>query len=138
MNHNTLFYTDLGSINVSDSFIDHKEQMFDESPVLLEHNISFTFISTYRIQFYNSYHCNTDIHIEQSLYQSPKRTIEETIFSSQEKTIDHSMRLTFMEKHPRTYDEIVCSVQLANRREIFVVFSFCASFFCQMIVLLTS
>ena len=85
MNHNTLFYTDLGSINVSDSFIDHKEQIFDESPVLLEHIISNTFISTYRIQLHNFHNCNTDIQIDRSLYQSLKRTIEETIFPSLEK-----------------------------------------------------
>jgi len=60
-NQNYLFCVVQGSLEVSHSFIDHSSFSFSKSTSVSTTNNSFTNMMTYRLQFFNSLHCNTDI-----------------------------------------------------------------------------
>jgi len=133
-NQNYLFCIEKGSLEVSHSFIDHSLSSFSNSfQVSTETNNSFSNRMTYHIQFFNSHHCNTDIPppsrtIDQSpmssLEETISRTNEETLTMTNERTIDQTIRETPKNTIPRSYAEIVCTNQIANNREINMIFSF--------------
>jgi len=61
-NQNTLFCVWGGSLEVSNSFIDHSSSSFSRSSsVSTSNNNSFTNSITYQLRFFNSLHCNADI-----------------------------------------------------------------------------
>jgi len=93
------------TLEVFHSFIDHSALSFSISTEVSTSNNTFTCLLTYQIQFFNSLHCNADIPL-------PQRTIDQTIRDTPQETI------------PRSYDEIICSNQIVDKREINVVFSF--------------
>jgi len=60
-NHNYLFYVNVGSLEVSHSFIDHAKSFSTLSAVSTSINNSFTNRITHPLQFFNSLHCHADI-----------------------------------------------------------------------------
>jgi len=83
-NQNYLFCEKSGSLEVSHSFIDHSSSSFSRSTAVSNTtNNSMTNRNTYQIQFFNSLHCLTDIHLMdrtliQTVEQSPMKTTEGT------------------------------------------------------------
>ena len=59
-----------------------------------------------------------------SLEETIRRTNEETLRMTYERTIDQTNRETQKETIPRTYVELLCTNQMAKKREINMVFSF--------------
>jgi len=55
MNHNTLFYVDYPSLEVSHSFISHTDLIHIGHPISTTNNNSFTMKQTYKLQFFNSH-----------------------------------------------------------------------------------
>ena len=108
-NQNSLFCVWEGSLEVSHSFIDHSGSFSTSTAVLTSNNNSFTNRITYQLQFFNSLHCYADIPL-----------------------IDTTPLITI----PRTYAECIFTLQLANWREIGVIFSF--AFLYQLIILMIS
>jgi len=128
-NQNYLFCIASGSLEVSHSFIDHSGSLSTSIAVSTSNNNSFTNRITYQLQFFNSHHCNADIPLidiapEITLEKSPIRSLEETIRITNERTIDQTMRETLDDTPYRTYAEFICTNQMANWREISVLFSF--------------
>jgi len=119
-NQNHLFFLESGSIEVSHSFIDHSESSFSSNIAVSTTNNSFTNLMTYQMHFFNSHYCNTDIPLIDT--NPMMRTINQTI------------RDTIMETIPRTYVECIFTNQMANWREISMIFSF--SFLCPMIIII--
>ena len=146
-----------GSLEVSHSFMNHSSSSFSRSTaVSMENNNSFTNIMTYQIQFFNSLYCNTDIPPPlKTIDQSAERTLEETLRMTMYKTmdqtlcvtpnitpndtqmntllespintLDQTMRETQTVTPYRSYENLICTNQLAKAREISVTFTF--SFF---------
>jgi len=83
-NQNTLFYVFGGSLEVSNSFIDHSGSFSQATSVSTSNNNSFINTITYRLQFFNSHHCSTD-YPDRTPDQSPtpKNTPEETPLNTQ-------------------------------------------------------
>jgi len=141
-NIKTLFYVSSGSLEVSHSFIDHSPTLSFSSrtSVSTAINNTLTKIETYQIEFFSSFHCNTDVHPPQRTNnQSPMRSFEETI----KITIQETMKMTMGNTHcstndvqkdtpHRSYDELLCSGQMNNGREINMIFAF--SFIYHVIV----
>ena len=158
-NQNYLFCVRGGSLGVSHSFIDHSTSFSTSTAVSISNNNSFTNTITYQLQFFNSLHCNADIPLlQRSVEETIRRTNEETIRMTYEKTIDQTIRETIIntqnespmntiEQSPintidqtiretihRSYAECMCTNQIANKKEISVIFSF--SFLNAVIILL--
>jgi len=111
-NQNYLFYVIQGSLEVSHSFIDHSTSFSTLTAVSTTNN-SFAYIMTFQMQFFNSHHCNADIPLPQrTLENSPIKSLEETIRDTPKETIH------------RSYAELVCTNQMANKREINVIYAF--------------
>ena len=114
-NSNFLFCIRQGSLEVSHSFIDHSSSSFYTSiTVSTANNLSFTKGITYQMQFFSSYHCNTDIPAR-TLDQSPMRSFEETLIIDLWRTNDVTMA--------RTYDSecdifILSSVRIGRKSDI--------------------
>ena len=71
---------------------------------------------TFQMQFFNSHHCNADIPLlQRTPDQSPMIASGESICMTNERT---------KETIPRTYAELICISQIANKRGINMVFSF--------------
>jgi len=142
---------------VSHSFIDHSGSFSASTAVSTSNNNSFTNTITYQLQFFNALHCNADIplpqrSLEETFRMTNERTIDKTIgktiintlnespMSTLEQspinTIDQTIRETPKETIPRTYAELICTHQMANWREISVVFSF--DFLYPVIILMIS
>jgi len=138
-NQNTLFCVYQGSLEVSHSFIYHSGSSFSTSTaVSTSNNKSFTNTITYQLQFFNSIHCNADIPlIQRSLEQtfrmtnerSIDQTIRETIINTLEQSPINTIDQTIRETIHRSYAELICTNQMANKKEISVVFSFAFLFF---------
>jgi len=61
-NQNTLFYVEVGSLEVYHSYIDHYELSLSKLlPVLTSINNTFAKTKTYQIRFFSSHHCNADL-----------------------------------------------------------------------------
>jgi len=136
-NQNYLFNVESGSLEVSHSFIYHLSSFSSSRPVSTETNNSFIERITYRIQFFNSHHCNADIPLIEktpintiekspmrSLEKTNSRTNEETLRMTYEKTIDQTIIETIKETIPRTYSECIFTCQIVNWRGISDIFSF--------------
>ena len=91
-NSNYLFCLRKGSLQVSHSFIYHSESSFSISvAVSTGTNNSFTNRMTYQIPFFNSHHCNADIHLSlRSLEKTISKTNQETLKKTYERTIDQT------------------------------------------------
>ena len=114
-NSNFLFCIKQGSLEVSHSFIDHSSSSFSTSiTVSTATNISLTNRITYQIQFFSSYHCNTD---------SPARTIDQSPMRSFEETQIIELWRTNYVTMARTYDSecdmfILSSVRIGRKSDI--------------------
>jgi len=128
-NQITLFCVWEGSLEVSHSFIDHSGSFSTSTTVSTSINNSFTNTITYQLQFFNSIHCNADIPLIQ-------RSLEETFRMTYERTIDQTIRDTPIETIHRSYAECISTHQMANKKEISVVFSF--AFLYPVIILMIS
>jgi len=138
-NQNTLFHVRSGSLEVSHSFIDHSGSFSTFTAVLTSTNNSFTNRITYQLQFFKSYYCNAQLPVPvpspmRTVFemQTPMRSIEETIKRTNPETLrltyeittDQTIRETHNETPYRSYAEYMCTNQMANWREISVIFSF--------------
>jgi len=86
-NQNNLFYLNLGSLEVSNSFIDHSGSFSTKSSISTSNNNSLIIIVTYQLQFFNSLHCNADIPLQQrTTEKSPMNTHEKTPMNTHEET----------------------------------------------------
>jgi len=136
-NQNYLFCVEEGSLEVSHSYISLAGALSTSSEVSFANNNSFSNIQTYQLQFYNSLHCNTDIPLEQrSFEQTIRRTYEETLRMTYEILFDQTIRETLKETIHRSYAECIFTHQMANWREISVIFSF--SFLYPVTILMIS
>jgi len=74
-NQNYLFCVRDGSLEVSNSFIDHSSFLFSKSlAVLTESNNSFSFINTYQMKYFDSHFCYANIPLYQlKLLKKPLR-----------------------------------------------------------------
>ena len=156
-NHNYLFCVFQGSLEVSHSFIYHSASFSTSTAASTSNNNSFINTITYQLQFFNSLHCNADIPLPQrSLEETFRMTYERTINQTSRETIintlnespmntleqspintiDQTIRETLKETIPRTYAECIFTQQMANWREISVVFSF--AFLYPVIILMIS
>ena len=118
-NQSTLFCVNQGSLEVSHSFIYHSPSFSTSSEVSTSNNNSFINPITYRLQLYNSIHCNADIPIEQnSLQETIRRTNEDSFRMTYERTINQTIRDTPKETIPRTYDE--CVELFVTKKNIFL------------------
>jgi len=76
-NHNYLFCIWQGSLEVSNCFIDHSLYSLSTLTIVsTETNNSFSFIMTFQIPFFNSFHCYADLPL---IVYSLTRSINETI-----------------------------------------------------------
>ena len=144
-NQNYLFCGYEGSLEVSHSFIDHSASFSTSIAVSTSNNNSLINTITYQLQFFNSIHCNADIPLPQ---KTPDQTISETIINTLNEspmntleqspinTIDQTIRETPRETIHRSYAELICTNQMANKKEISVVFSF--AFVYPVIILMIS
>ena len=90
-NHNYLFCTNMGSLEVFHSFIDHTSSLFSTSKLVSTSNCSLTQTITYQLQFYSSLFCNADIPIPLII---PDQTITETRFNTPEDTPISTIKYT--------------------------------------------
>ena len=136
-NQDTLFYVHEGSLEVSHSFIEHSSQSLSYGAVSTSNNNSFTNTITYQLQFFNSLHCYADIPLGQrSLDETIRRTNGDTLRMTYERTIEQTIRDTLKETIHRSYAEFICTNQIANWREISVIFSF--AFLYPVIILIVT
>jgi len=118
LNQNTLFYLNSGSMEISHSMISHANTFSSMNSIQFQNNnsvdTSFPPIprQTYQIQFFNTHYCHTDF---PQVLETPLRT---NIISPVESPI---------ESFEKTYVELICSCQIAKKKEINMIFSF--SFF---------
>jgi len=146
-NQNILFCVSGGSLEMYHSFIDHSASFSRSTSVSTSNNNSFTIRITYQLQFFNSIHCNADIPLIdstpvitfekspiRSLEYTIRRTNEETSRITYERTIDQTNRETPKETIHRSYAECIFTHQMANWREISLIFSF--SFLYPSIILM--
>ena len=144
-NSDHLFCVYSGSLDISHSFIIHSSSSFStRTSVSTIINNTNTTTNTYQLQFFNSFHCNADIPIPQRTFdKSPERTLDETISSTKEETLrmtfrrtidqtiiespintlDQTIRETLKETIHRSYAECIFSCQIANRKQMNVIFS---------------
>ena len=103
--------------------------------------ISFISIITYRIQFFISLHCFVDIPLPQrTIEYSPMKSLEETINTTKNYTlrmtkeirIDLTIRETQNRTPIRSFDDFVCTNQIAIKREISVILTFSFLFLSQI------
>ena len=108
-NHDTLFYIDSGSLEVSHCIISHSDNFWYVIPITKTYNNSIDTNSpceirqTYQIRYFNSHYCNADIpYVMQTPIRtfefSPLPTITETLIMTKEITIEN----TFEETIPNT------------------------------------
>jgi len=138
-NLNYLFCIYSGSLEVCHSFFDHSSIAFSSrSNVSTANNNSFSYRMTYQIQFFSSLHCNADMPILErtinqtiSIDDTINITFEYTLRVTSEKTIHQTIRNTPINTFkeilnntiPRTYDVFICTHQMVNKRETYVIFS---------------
>ena len=120
------------SLEVSHSFIDHSGS-FSRSTAVSTTNNSFTNRITYQLQFFNSHHCNADIPLIDptpviTIEKSPIKSLEETIRRTNEETLKMTNERTIRETQKETsnifYTDCMCTCQMTNWREIYIIFSF--------------
>jgi len=110
-NDNYLFCVGSGSLEVSDSFIDHSSSSFSSLlAVSTASNNSNATTKTYRIQFFNSYLCNADIPLFDRIpIQTPEKSLEETISRTNQDTLrltyEKTFNITNKETLPNTLNE---------------------------------
>ena len=126
MNHNTLFYVDYSSLEVSHSFISHTDLIHIGHPISTTNNNSFTMKQTFKLKFYNcrqSYSRENNLLNFISIQEETKiniveKTCEDTINiqnnpiktpqNSYEKTYKEDIQMTFY----RSYEE--SSLEMTN------------------------
>lgn len=74
-NQDTLFYVNAGSLEVSNSFIDHSSSFSTRTSVSTSSNNTFTIRLSYQLQFFNSFYCNADFPL---MDKTPDKTIEKS------------------------------------------------------------
>jgi len=116
-NENHLFYNDGGFLRIIHSFINHSPSSLT---IRSGTNNSINMTNTYQIQFFSSLHCNADMPLpNRTPDQSPKKSLEESPVN----TLDQTIGVTQKETIQRSYEECVCSCQIARRRQMNVIIS---------------
>jgi len=153
-NQNTLFNVEAGSLTLSHCFISHQGVFSISTSVTTSNNNSIVNRPTYKIQFFNSQYCNTDIPLpdqtpersptiqqtlKMTLFETPKQTIEETLMHSPLPTIERTLIETPFQTHEetlsetplRTHEETLprtydhqCSCHHEKNKEMRIIFSF--------------
>ena len=111
-NQNTLFH---GKLEITNSFIDHFGITSSAN------NNSLTKTSTYRLQFFNSVYCSTDLLV---IGQTPIRTNEVTLRMTLFRTQDLTIKETPLETSLKSYDEVAPSYQMIYGRKLRELFFF--------------
>jgi len=90
-NQNTLFCVKSGSLEISDSYIDHSGKFSTSSSVFTESNNTFIATMTYHLQFFDSHYCHADNPLPD---HSPMYTVEPTPINTLESTIINTPEVT--------------------------------------------
>jgi len=118
-NQGILIYNESSSLEISNSFIDHTGISSSSN------NNSLTRTMTYQLQYFSSHFCYADNPLPKStIEETLMRTILESLKITMEKTIDQTIEATPKETIPRSYSEIICTNQMANKKQMSVIFSF--------------